>query len=122
MAKLSLITLLLVLTVGIVYYNTSSEPIKVAEEESPKEKNILLNEVVQNEPEKSKELFKAQSVQKNKNEDKHTTVSLKEEKTLEEKAMTNGLKNLDRMSKHSRMQKTSQEKEIVKNALQRDFK
>ena len=118
MAKLSLITLLLALTVGVLYYNISSEPAKVAEKETQKEENIVLNEVVQNKLEKPKELFKAKSVQKHKN----TTVSLKEEKTLEEKAMKNGLKKLDQMSKHSRMQRTSQEKEIVKHGLQGDFK
>jgi len=118
MAKLSLITLLLALTVGVLYYNISSEPVKVAEKETPKEENIVLDEVVLKKLEKPKELFKAKSVQKHENEDKSTTVSLKEEKTLEEKAMKNGLKKLDQMSKHSRMQ----EKEIVKNALQSDFK
>jgi len=122
MAKLSLITLLLALTVGVLYYNISSEPVKVAEKETQKEENIVLDEVVQKKLEKPKELFKAKSVQKHENEDKNTTVSLKEEKTLEEKAMKNGLQKLDKMSEHSRMQRTSQEKEILKHGLQSDFK
>jgi len=122
MAKSSLITLLLVLTAGVLYYNISSEPVKVAEKETPKEENIVLDEVVLKKLKKPKELFKAKSVQKYENEDKNKTVSLKEEKTLEEKAVTNGLKKLDKMSKHLRVQRTSQEKEILKHGLQGDFK
>jgi len=123
MAKLSLIALLLVLMVGALYYNMSSEPVKVVEHETPKEEKIVLDEVVQSEPEKPKELFKAKSMQKHENIDNNVIVSLDEkENILEERTMSSGLEELDEISQHTKMQKTLQEEEIMKNALQHNFK
>ena len=121
MTKFALIAFILTIGVGLLYYNMSSETV----EKTVKEEKFSPNKIVQSKQETSKELFITESVKKAEDNNMEKSLEVKKikaEVTPEDMAMTNGLKKLDKMSKHTKTGKSEQEKEILESGLQSHFK